>query len=105
MFNKKQVELNPYALYCMRPVPEGPARSKLERLAECIYRAHGELYFVMLRERFENLAKQKDFPLVQLSKVGILTIDDMFNRGQFPEGFVEKLKEHNILKPRHSYNH
>ena len=54
---------------------------------------------------FENLAKQKDFPLVQLSKVGILTIDDMFNRGQFPEGFVEKLKEHNILKPRHSYNH
>ncbi len=96
--------LNPYALYVSRPPPQGPALSQLKGLAECICEGHTELFFIMLRDKFDEARTAPEFKYVVLHKVGIITIDDMFRRGAFPTDFVEKLRQYAILKPKRGFN-
>ncbi len=105
MFRRKKVGINPYALCLAYPLPTGHVRSLLEGLAEYVCERPAGLYFIILRDKFNSLPEQTEFTQFQLTRLGCLTIDDMFGTGAFPQDFVEKLKQYDILKPKRGFNH
>ena len=93
-----KIKTNPHALYAAQPIPIGPARSKLEELAECVQEIYSVLYFIMPRESFDDLQKMREFRYTNLLQISVPTADDLARAHLFPKSFEDKLKEHDILK-------